>query len=544
MPQSPEEQKAIVQRMIDAGETEENIATVIQHFQTQTPDPTEGRSAASRAIGGVLTGSGIAAIPDLVGTALTQNPYRTVTDLAKGTLAPLARLGNVGDAFRKAGFTGGMNELAASIPILGPAAEHASERMKSGDTAGGIGEIAGMVASPFLGEGAAKTFPAVKAAFAARGARTAASAANDAKMAADLIKAVPPPMRGGYSTADVQKAAPYLASEHAASPIVSVEGLRDAANSAITQVEEHVASYIDAHPRDMIRTSPLASAQRALANSERSGDMAKGMAALRDLGLDQPLTLAEADAKRLRLNAENTDILKQSGADVSNARTVDPTFAAREAASEALRNGIYEQLESRGISGVRQLRQDEGALIKIRNSANRLVNAGDRPVGGTGKNTLGAKVARVAATGAGAAAGSPFGAIGSGVGAVLGSEFGKTFAPANLTRDALIERAFSKVGKTPVKTYPSVPPDAPIAGQLAAPATPLPTGRPDASFARGVPAMAQPPNAARMIEAPKGRPMGPKPDTSGVTTIPARGIVVRDPKTGRFKRVFTTEGTQ
>lgn len=37
--QSPDQQKAIVQRMIDAGESEENIATVIQHFKT-TPPPT------------------------------------------------------------------------------------------------------------------------------------------------------------------------------------------------------------------------------------------------------------------------------------------------------------------------------------------------------------------------------------------------------------------------------------------------------------------------------------------------------------------------
>ena len=44
MPQSPSEQKAIIQRMIDAGESEENIATVIQHFQKATGDTTSTRS--------------------------------------------------------------------------------------------------------------------------------------------------------------------------------------------------------------------------------------------------------------------------------------------------------------------------------------------------------------------------------------------------------------------------------------------------------------------------------------------------------------------
>ena len=32
-----DDQRAIVQRMIDAGESEENIATVIRHFQSQPP---------------------------------------------------------------------------------------------------------------------------------------------------------------------------------------------------------------------------------------------------------------------------------------------------------------------------------------------------------------------------------------------------------------------------------------------------------------------------------------------------------------------------
>jgi hypothetical protein len=39
MPQSPADQKAIIQRMIDAGEKEEHIAAVIQHFKTA---PAEG----------------------------------------------------------------------------------------------------------------------------------------------------------------------------------------------------------------------------------------------------------------------------------------------------------------------------------------------------------------------------------------------------------------------------------------------------------------------------------------------------------------------
>ncbi len=166
--QRQQEQRAIVQRMIDAGESEENIATVIRHFE-KTPeapvDPTGGRSVASRVAGGLLTGTGIAGIPGFVGDALTTNPLTTGANLVKGTLAPLLRLGNVKEAYQRgtqhgagpAGFfSGGVlggiesaaNEVAAAVPIFGPAAESASKRWQSGDVAGGMAETAGVIASP------------------------------------------------------------------------------------------------------------------------------------------------------------------------------------------------------------------------------------------------------------------------------------------------------------------------------------------------------------------------------------------------------------
>lgn len=63
-------------------------------------------------------------------------------------LSPLFRLKNVAQKFREGGLTAALNEAAASVPILGPAAEHASERMKSGDVAGGVGEVAGLASVP------------------------------------------------------------------------------------------------------------------------------------------------------------------------------------------------------------------------------------------------------------------------------------------------------------------------------------------------------------------------------------------------------------
>jgi hypothetical protein len=55
----------IVQKMIDAGESEENIATVIQHFKTQTPQ----LSAVSNEEPGTFTGGFVKSLKDQVGEA-------------------------------------------------------------------------------------------------------------------------------------------------------------------------------------------------------------------------------------------------------------------------------------------------------------------------------------------------------------------------------------------------------------------------------------------------------------------------------------------
>ncbi len=130
-----------------AGTSPETMQAAIRKATSWQPaDPTEGRSAASRAAGGFFNGAGLNPAPFIeLGARMLFHPIDTTVDVAKNVVAPIGRLGNVGDAFRRAGLTGAANEVAASIPILGPASEHASQRMKSGDVAGGVGEVAGMI---------------------------------------------------------------------------------------------------------------------------------------------------------------------------------------------------------------------------------------------------------------------------------------------------------------------------------------------------------------------------------------------------------------
>lgn len=155
MPQSPEQQRAIVQRMIDAGESEENIATVIQHFKTTGPKAPEG-SAVGRFLGGVWDAvNPLPMAQRAFDIATSDNPAAGIAATGMQILSPLARLKNVKDQYQKGGATGAANEIAASIPLIGPASEHASQRMKSGDVAGGLGEVTGLIGSAAAPEVAA-----------------------------------------------------------------------------------------------------------------------------------------------------------------------------------------------------------------------------------------------------------------------------------------------------------------------------------------------------------------------------------------------------
>ena len=210
-----------------------------------------------------------------------------------------------------------------------------------------------------------------------------AEAAPD-KALSQLQAAIPPMKSSPYTPEDLQAARSYLEVEHAASPIKTPSDLVDAADSAIQKIEDHVGKLIQANPTDQISTNPIADVRGALSGSVRKSFVADGLAELQDYGLDQPLSVQQADDIRWQLNQDNKAVLKRNNYDVATARATDPGFAAREAAAESLRNGIYGKLADRGMPDAQELRLDEGSLIKIRNAAQNQVLNADKSVSGTG----------------------------------------------------------------------------------------------------------------------------------------------------------------
>ena len=367
-----------------------------------------------------------------------------------------------------------------SIPIVGPPTETAGQDIEQGNYAGAAGGLTGVIGQVALPE-VIKRAPAI-----ARVATDAFSkdlpALTDAAHS-NFMKAIPPTKSAPYFPDDLEAARPYLEDEHAASPIRTVADAKDAADSAIGRIEGKVHEYIRANPIDKIATSPLDSVKAALAptNSLRNGFVDAGVKELAPYNLDQPLTVAKADALRRQFNAENAAFEAKNNYAQAQARVTDPGYAAREAASQALRDGIYDKLDERGIPGIRDLRQDEGSLIAIRNAAQNQIFNGEKAVGGTGANSVTGKVGKSLVQGStvgggailgGYLGGYPGAAAGGIIGTGLGEAINRVAFPGNLTRDALIEKSFSKP-ITQGATLPEVPSHPTIRGLLNAPATEL-----------------------------------------------------------------------
>jgi len=269
--------------------------------------------------------------------------------------------------------------------------------------------------------------------------------------ASSIMRAVPPTNTTPYSMETVNRARPYLEEEHAIKPIADIQSFVESSNNAIRKIESKVSGYVAANPNDVIGTNPLAAARAALAKNPRAGAIEAGLKEINDLGLDKPITLSRAEAIRSQMNAENKAFMDKNQYDRATARKADPAFAAREAVAESMRDGIYNRLETRGFKDARELRRDEGALIQLRDAGQKQFYAGEKSVPGTGANGIGRKIVsqgvKVGSTGVGAGlggiVGGPAGAIGGGMaGSIIGEDLSKRISRPNMTRDALILKAF------------------------------------------------------------------------------------------------------
>jgi hypothetical protein len=329
----------------------------------------------------------------------------------------------------------------------------------------------------------------------------------------DLMKAAPPSRSTPYTPDDVIRAAPEIAAQLAKKPVEDMAGAVEATDLAAKNIQSKVKDLAAAHPNYTSVPSVLPSVRAQFSKGGAMGtaetDLPNALKTLAPFNLDQPMTLAEKMSVLTRMNALNDGVLSDRGWDTTTALNSDPKFAARYVAANALRDDIYNGLDSLGVPGVRQLQQRQASVIKLRDAMAAQQYKGDKTVSGTGANGPAANATRAAVPVAAYAVGSHYGGpiVGAGTAAV-GHMVAQSLTPQNLTRDALVTRALKTLGLSMPPTYPEVPATVQPRGLLTAPATPLTEGA----------------------------------DVSGTGGLyPAKSIVVRDPATGRMKRVYTSE---
>lgn len=520
MAASPE-LREIVGRMLEAGESEQDIAAVIQRMTGADPVPPpsepkpEVHPLARVGQGGIdalKAGAQFAWKASGVPGFVREGPIGAIKDQA-GTVRDL--LMAQFDQYQKAkaaereGRTSEMvgHSVAAAIPVLGPMAAHAGEQIAAGKVPELIGEVGATALTTALPAASRGAVRGARSQWQARAARKAG--AKLARAEGDVLMALPPSKSVAYTVDDLRTAKPYLNAQHEKAPITSVSAFKDAADEAIREVESQVGGIVASFPE--ARLNPWervsASLQKAFGKNPRADALRQGLRELDDLPLNTELTLPELDTVRLQLNAENRAILRKNNYDQATARRADPAFAAREAASEAIRDTLYDYLGERGVPGVRELRRDEGALIKVRNAAERQIFAGGRPAPGASEPSAARKVmATMVEKGSTAVGGSVAGGPGAVVGSEVGQLLGQAIRGSRPLRDDLIARAFG-VQDAARPVYPTVPPRSRIVGEL--PPAPI--------------------------------ELGAVPDTSYVVSTEAARNVQRDPKTGRMKRVYTGE---
>lgn len=283
----------------------------------------------------------------------------------------------------------------------------------------------------------------------------------------------------------------------------------------------------------------------------------------------RPFSLDEMETLLIETNAELDSFYSMFPQAKGKALASNPATAALDAQAKAFRTAIdtgLDRMADGGGAAAKELRRRYGSLLEVEGEAVRRANVAARQQ----PESLSEQIGAVRAAGE-IARGSWKALHGdiTGLADIAAGTAGRSTAKAikdQQTTDALIRRAFAgyKGKATPVvmptprlvrgllPRGPLVTPEAPDPSFVrSVPAMPaqstrlaLPAGRPsivtpqgaDPSFVRGVPADV----ARRDVRGalpPASRPM-PAVQSSGGGGVRAKSIVVRDPRTGRMRRIY------
>lgn len=309
----------------------------------------------------------------------------------------------------------------------------------------------------------------------AKGTQVARGRRNVAKAQREIKSGAPPGWKETDFDVQLKRASPYLAEEARVRPVTSVREAAEASQQAITNLESRVGQVVNTYGRDTIPGQvAMRNARQALRSVPRtSQEMKAGLKELAGLGVGRRITLAYAERLRYRLNRDLDKFFNETGSRRDTLRATNPEFAAKEAAANALREMIYDQLERRGVPNIAKLRRDEGAIIQMRDAFERNIvaaeKASDKATSAVGQ--VGRLVSGLSPGVAGAVVGGVLGGPASALGATgVGIGLVRDLAKQRALPNRVVSRGFKRLAKhSPSPDYPTIPPPPTVRGMLPPP---------------------------------------------------------------------------
>ncbi len=350
----PDQLQTIVQRMIDAGESEENIGTVIQHFKAQsgskTPvDYNNNQGPKTGALGG-----GIGAAWDQVKNYLSGSPSPLRDNLLADVKAHVANVANGAAEFAPA--AGGMAGAALGAPA-GPAGSIAGAAV-----GGSVGEAGKQMIHRATGQPLPASGMDAAKDIAVQGAVQGALQGTGEALAAGASKAAPWLMNRALNLTDrLSREFPEMSANAIDKAItVSKGGLKEAKDWLVSQKALANDALQTAHAKGV--TIPITAATDGLQNTVgkvmNSSDIEGGLAQLASVerkitaGRAATLTPMEADALKTALQTESKPLY--AAAKMGNGRpNVSVKAQALSDMAQSLNQHIGDLTSAAGADGYR-----------------------------------------------------------------------------------------------------------------------------------------------------------------------------------------------
>ena len=181
---------------------------------------------------------------------------------------------------------------------------------------------------------------------------------------------------------DIRRSAGSLKEQQMQKPVTTVREMYDATGKAIKNIQSQTASLKEPFKDVIMPTNDIYKAAEDAIDKGRytEKEKADALQSLQDLGIkpDGKLSVPDLEEKRVRLNTDTSPLYKSGQGQAIQKTLGDAEVAAKKAAATKLREQLYDKYEQSGVTGIKELRQTESSLIRLRDASERNLGRSER----------------------------------------------------------------------------------------------------------------------------------------------------------------------